>query len=146
MCQGKTCRWPRRPRKESPCWSNLNFPNTAQNRAFADEFRKACKRYPGSTALYGYVAGTLIAKAFEKAGKVDNERFVDALENLVVDSPIGELQMRGCDHQLILPMYYGITKKSPQYGFLVGSDTVIVSGKDYLPTCDDMAKLRVGGK
>lgn len=77
---------------------------------------------------------------------MDNERFVDALENLVVDSPIGELQMRGCDHQLILPMYYGITKKSPQYGFLVGSDTVIVSGKDYLPTCDDMAKLRVGGK
>jgi branched-chain amino acid transport system substrate-binding protein len=105
--------------------------NTAQNRAFADEFRKACKRYPGSTALYGYVAGTLIVKAFE---------------NLVVDSPIGKLQMCGCDHQLILPMYYGITKKSAQYGFLVGSDMVAVPGKEYLPTCNDMAKLRAVGK
>jgi len=43
-------------------------------------------------------------------------------------------------------MYYGITKKSPQYGFLVGSDMVTVPGKEYLPTCDDMAKLRSGGK
>ena len=120
--------------------------NTAQNRAFADEFRKACKRYPGSTALYGYVAGTLIVKAFEKAGKVDKERFVDAFENLVVDSPIGKLQMCGCDHQLILPMYYGITKKSAQYGLLVGSDMVAVPGKEYLPTCNDMAKLRAVGK
>ena len=137
---------PQRTRKKSLCSAEPRPVNTAQNRAFADEFRKACKRYPGSTALYGYVAGTLIVKAFQKAGKVDKERLIDALENLVVDSPIGKLQMRGCDHQLILPMYYGITKKSAQYGFIVGSDMVTVPGKEYLSTCEDMAKLRDGGK
>jgi branched-chain amino acid transport system substrate-binding protein len=118
------------------------YPNTPQNRAFAGEFKKLYKRDPGSTALYGYVAGALIAKAFEKAGKVDTERFVTAMENLVVDTPIGKLQMRGCDHQLILPMYYGVTKKSSNHGFLIGTDMVTVSGKDYLSTCEDMSKLR----
>jgi branched-chain amino acid transport system substrate-binding protein len=120
------------------------YPNTHQNRAFAEEFKKTYKRDPGSTALYGYVAAALITKAFEKAGQVDKERFVTAMENLVVDSPIGKLQMRGCDHQLILPMYYGVTKKSSNHGFLIGSDMVTVAGKDYLPTCEDMSKLRAG--
>ena len=120
------------------------YPNTPQNRAFAQRFKETYQRNPGSTAFYGYVAGVLITKAFEKAGKVDKELFVNAMENLVVDTPIGKLQMRGCDHQLILPMYYGTTKKSENQGFLIGSDMVTLPGKDYLPTCGDMAKLRAG--
>jgi branched-chain amino acid transport system substrate-binding protein len=122
------------------------YPNIPDNRAFTDEFMKAYKRYPGSTAFYGYVAGTLIAKAYQKAGKVDRERFIDAMEGLVVDTPVGKLQMRACDHQLILPMYYGVTKKVPAYNFLIGANMVTIPGKDYLPTCEEITKLRGGGK
>ena len=89
---------------------------------------------------------TLIAKAYQKAGKVDRERFIDAMEGLVVETPVGKLQMRACDHQLILPMYYGVTKKVAGYNFLIGSDMVTVPGKDYLPTCEEIMKLRAGGK
>jgi len=122
------------------------YPNIAENKAFADEFMKTYKRYPGSTAFYGYVAGLLITKAYQKAGKVDRERFIDAMEGLVVDSPVGKLQMRACDHQLILPMYYGVTKKVPTYNFLIGSNMVTIPGKDYLPTCEEIMKLRGSGK
>ena len=45
----------------------------------------------------------LIAKAYEKAGKIDREKFIDALEGLKVDSPVGEIEMRACDHQAVLP-------------------------------------------
>jgi len=121
------------------------YPNTPDNKAFSDEFMKVYKRYPGSTAFYGYVAGQLIAKAYQKAGKIDTERFIDAMEGLTVDSPIGKIQMRACDHQLILPMYFGVTKKTKAYPFLVGSDFVTISGKDYLPSCEEIMKLR-GGK
>jgi len=121
------------------------YPNTPDNNAFTDEFMKVYKRYPGSTAFYGYVAGQLIAKAYQKAGKIDTERFIDAMEGLTVDSPIGKIQMRACDHQLILPMYFGVTKKTKAYPFLVGSDFVTISGKDYLPSCEEIMKLR-GGK
>jgi len=121
------------------------YPNTPDNKAFSDEFMKVYKRYPGSTAFYGYVAGQLIAKAYQKAGKIDTERFIDAMEGLTVDSPIGKIQIRACDHQLILPMYFGVTKKTKAYPFLVGSDFVTISGKDYLPSCEEIMKLR-GGK
>ena len=118
------------------------FPNTPENRAFTEEFRKAYKRYPGSTALYGYIAGAFIAKAYQKAGTTNTEKFIDALEGLTVDSPVGKLEMRACDHQVTLPMYYGVTKKVPGYDFLIGSDIVTVPGKDYLPSCEEMMKLR----
>jgi branched-chain amino acid transport system substrate-binding protein len=118
------------------------YPNTHENKVFTDEFRKAYKRYPGSTALYGYITGVFIVKAYQKAKTVNTEKFVDALEGLVIDSPIGKLEMRACDHQVTLPMYYGVTKKVPGYDFLIASDIVTVPGKDYLPTCEEMKGLR----
>jgi branched-chain amino acid transport system substrate-binding protein len=118
------------------------FPDTPANKAFTEEFKKVYKKYPGSTALYGYTAGLFIARAYQKAGKIDKEKFIDALEGLTIDSPIGPLQMRACDHQVILPMYYGITKKVPGYDFLLGSDMITVPGKDYLQSCSEIAKLR----
>jgi len=118
------------------------YPDTPANRAFTEEFRKVYKKYPGSTALYGYTAAMFIARAYQKAGRIDKEKFIDALEGLTIDSPIGPLQMRACDHQVNLPMYYGVTKKVPGYDFLLGSGMVTVPGKDYLQSCDEIAKLR----
>jgi branched-chain amino acid transport system substrate-binding protein len=83
-----------------------------------------------------------IAKAYQKAGKIDREKFVDALEGLTIDSPIGPLQMRACDHQVIFPMYYGVTKKVPGYDFLIGTAMVTIPGKDYLQSCEEIARLR----
>jgi branched-chain amino acid transport system substrate-binding protein len=118
------------------------YPNTPENKAFTDEFRKMYKRYPGSTALYGYITGAFIVKAYQKAKSVNTEKFIDALEGLSIESPIGKLEMRACDHQVTLPMYYGVTKKVAGYDFLIGSDIVTVPGKDYLPSCEQMTKLR----
>jgi branched-chain amino acid transport system substrate-binding protein len=86
----------------------------------------------------------LIAKAYEKAGKIDREKFIDALEGLKVDSPVGEIEMRACDHQAVLPLYMGTLKKVPQYDFLISSDIVALPGKDILPTCEEVKKIRGG--
>jgi branched-chain amino acid transport system substrate-binding protein len=118
------------------------YPSSPENKAFAEEFRKAYDRYPKVGALYGYAAGELFVKAFQKAGKVDKEKFIDALEGMVIDSPVGKLEMRGCDHQLLLPMYFGVTKKVPPYEFLIASDIVTVPAKDYMMTCDEIKALR----
>jgi branched-chain amino acid transport system substrate-binding protein len=118
------------------------YPETSENKAFVEEFRKAFNRYPKVGALYGYATGELFVKSFEKAGKVDREKFIDALEGMVVDSPVGKLEMRGCDHQLLLPMYFGVTKKSLQYEFLIASDIVTVPAKEYMMSCDEIKALR----
>ena len=83
-----------------------------------------------------------IAKSFEKAGKVDREKFIDAFEGMTLPSPVGAMEMRACDHQVTLPMFFGVTKKSTQYDFLVAGDVVAVPGKDYMPSCAEIAKAR----
>jgi branched-chain amino acid transport system substrate-binding protein len=117
-------------------------PDTKENKAFVEEFRKAYNRHPKSGALYGYMTAQFIAKSFEKAGKVDREKFVDAMEGLTLDSPIGPLSVRACDHQLQLPVFFGVTRKSPQFDFLVAGDVVSVPAKDFMPTCEEIRKAR----
>jgi branched-chain amino acid transport system substrate-binding protein len=86
----------------------------------------------------------LIAKAFAKAGSIDKEKFINAMEGMKVDSPVGEVEMRACDHQAVLPMFLGVTKKVPQYDFIISTDIVMVPGKDVMPTCEEIKKARGG--
>lgn len=118
------------------------FPNTAENKAFVDAFRKAYNRYPRSTALYGYIAAHFMARAYQKAGKFDAERFINALEGLTIASPVGKVTMRACDHQVMLPMFFGVTKKAPGYEFLIAADIMTIAGKDYVPTCRETTGQR----
>ena len=119
------------------------YPDTPTNRAFAEQFKKNTGRYPMMFAIYGYAAGQLIARGFEKAGSFDKEKFVTALEGLQVDSPVGKLEMRGCDHQLQLPMLFGVTKKDPKISDrLVAGDLQVIPYKEYMPTCEEVLKSR----
>ncbi|MCX8021519.1 MAG: ABC transporter substrate-binding protein [Syntrophorhabdaceae bacterium] len=118
------------------------FPDTPANKAFSDEFMKTYKRYPKASALVGYMTGRFIAEGFKKAGKVNADALIKALEGMTLDSPIGPLSIRACDHQLELPTYFGVTKKDPKYDFLVSGDNIVVSPKDFMPTCEEVLKLR----
>ena len=118
------------------------FPDTPENRAFAEEFMKTYKRYPKATALAGYMTAQFIAEGFKKAGKVNKEALINALEGMKLDSPIGPLAIRACDHQLEMPSYFGMTKKSPKYDFLVSDNNLVVSPEDSMPTCEEVLKLR----
>ena len=119
-------------------------PDTPANRAFGKAFQEAYGNPPGFPAFHAYVTAHLIAKAFNRAGTIDREKFIDALEGLKVDSPVGEIEMRACDHQAVLPMYMGVTRKVPQYNFLISADIVNLSGKDVMPTCEEIKKVRGG--
>ena len=117
--------------------------DTPENKAFVDEFRKMYDRYPKIGALYGYMTGQFIAAAFQKAGKVDREKFIDAYEGMVLDSPVGKMEMRKCDHQVMLPMFWGVTKKSPRYkDFLIATDIQTIPAKDYMPSCEEVLAHR----
>ncbi len=83
-----------------------------------------------------------IAEGYKKAGKIDKEALIKALEGMSLDSPVGPMAIRGCDHQLELPMYFGVTAKNPKYDFLVAGDVQVIQAKDYMPTCDEVIKSR----
>ena len=118
------------------------YPDTPANKAFVEEFRKNFKRYPKAGALYGYAVGQLLEKAYLKAGTVDKEKLIDALEGLGIESPVGRMEFRACDHQLLLPIFFGVTKKSSRYPFLTASDIVTVSPRDYMVSCKEVTSLR----
>jgi branched-chain amino acid transport system substrate-binding protein len=118
------------------------YPDTPANKAFVKAFQDAYGEPPGFPAFHGYMAAHFIAKAFRKAGTLNKEKFIDAMEGLKIESPVGEVEMRACDHQAMLPIFLGVTKKVPRYDFAISSDIVTLSGKEVLPTCEEIKKAR----
>lgn len=118
------------------------YPETPENKAFVKDFQAAYERYPKVGALYGYITARFIQKAFEKAGTVDIEKFIDAMEGLSVDSPVGSLTIRAYDHQVMFPMFMGVTKKSSEYDFLVADDIVTIPGEEVMPSVEEIKKAR----
>jgi len=118
------------------------YPDTPENKAFVKEFKEAYNRYPRVGALYGYLTAQYIIKGFQKAGKMDTEKLIDALGGFTVDSPVGPVTMRACDHQAELPMFMGVTKTSPDYPFLIAGDIVTIPGPETLPSCEEIKKAR----
>jgi branched-chain amino acid transport system substrate-binding protein len=118
------------------------YPDTPANKAFVKAFQDAYGEPPGFPAFHAYMTAHFIAEAFKKAGALEKEKFIDALEGLKIDSPVGEVEMRACDHQAVLPIFLGVTKKVPQYDFVISSDIVTLSGKDVMPTCEEIRKAR----
>ena len=118
------------------------FPATPENQKFAKEFEAKYGTPPGFPAFHGYITAKFIAAAFEKAGSRNKEKFIDAMEGLVVSSPGGDITMRACDHQAVLPMYLGVTKKEPGKNYIVASDIITLTGDDVMPTCEEIRKAR----
>ena len=118
------------------------YPDTAANKAFVKAFKAAYGTPPGFPAFHGYNTANFIAEAFRLAGAVDKEKFIDALEGLWIDSPAGQIEMRKCDHQVVYPMYLGVTKKSAKHGYVISTDIETLTGFDVLPTCNEIRKAR----
>jgi branched-chain amino acid transport system substrate-binding protein len=118
------------------------YPETPVNKAFVKAFQDAYGEPPGFPAFHGYMTAHFIAEAFRKAGALDKEKFIDALEGLRIESPVGEVEMRAYDHQVVLPIFLGVTKKVPQYDFIISSDIVTLPGKDVMPTIEEIKKAR----
>jgi branched-chain amino acid transport system substrate-binding protein len=124
--------------------SNYHFyyPDNPKNKAFVKAFKDAYKREPKVGALYGYITAHFIIQGLAKAGKMDREKLIDVLEGMKVDTPVGEVEMRAFDHQAMLPMFMGVTKKSPEYPFLIASDIITIPAKDVMPSIEDIKKTR----
>ena len=118
------------------------YPETDVNKSFVKKFETAYSRKPAVGAVYGLLAAKFIFGAYKKAGKVDTEKFIDNVEGMSVDSPVGKVTMRAYDHQAMLPMFMGVTKKVAGYDFLIATDIVTVPGKDVMPSIEEIKKAR----
>jgi len=120
------------------------YPELSMNQKFVKEFQARYKTPPGFPAFHAYTTAHFIAEAYRQAGKIDKEKFIDALEGLKVDSPVGKVEMRACDHQAILPIFFGTTKISKEYGFAVATDIMTLRGVEVMPACGEIEAARKG--
>lgn len=118
------------------------YPETPENKVFVEEFKKAYGRDPSFGSLIGWFTANFIAKSYEKAGKVDPEKFSEALSGMTIDSPVGKLTVRQQDNQLMLPMFMGVTKKAPGYDFLIATDIITIPAEELMPSLEDIKKVR----
>jgi len=118
------------------------FPDTPANKSFTKDFKEAFNRYPSFGSLVGYFTAHFIAEAYKKAGSVDPEKFIQAMEGMSVETPIGVIKMREYDHQVMLPMYMGVTKKDKDYDFLIAGEIVTIPAEEVMPPVDEIKKMR----
>jgi branched-chain amino acid transport system substrate-binding protein len=85
-------------------WWQLDNP---KSEAFYPKFKKESGMDAGIGAAAGYTTVYAIKQAIEKAGAVDTEKIINALEGSVVDSVVGPLKIRACDHQAMWPFWVG---------------------------------------
>jgi branched-chain amino acid transport system substrate-binding protein len=117
-------------------------PELSANKRFVRAFKAAYGNPPGFPAFQGYITAHFIAEAYKKAGSLDTEKFIDALEGIQIQSPAGRIEMRACDHQAILPMNFGVTKVSPERGYAIATDIYTLRGAEVMPSCQEIMEAR----
>ncbi len=74
---------------------------------------------------------------------MDREKFIDALAGLTIDSPVGKVTIREFDHQIMMPMFVGVTKKMSGYDdFLVAADIETIPADQAIVPLDEVKKAR----
>ncbi len=125
-------------------WIVTGYPvhtlKTPEHKAFFDAYKAKYKDYPRQGSVVGYTGIKSLAAGIQKAGTTDTEKLVKAFEDLELMSPFGKITWRQQDHQSTMGAYVGTLKKVKGKGELV--DYTYRDGKDYLPTDDEVKKLR----
>ncbi|HMN70261.1 MAG TPA: ABC transporter substrate-binding protein [Rhodoblastus sp.] len=121
--------------------------DTPANMAFFNAYRSKWKALPMSESETGYVTMKFVAKAIEKAGKLDRESFVDAAEGLDIEAPAaGRLVMRPFDHQSTHGVWTGMLTWDAKDERAGMANVTFVDAAQFLPTEAEVAKLRANAR
>jgi branched-chain amino acid transport system substrate-binding protein len=84
-----------------------------------------------------------LVEGIKKAKTTDQEKVIDALEGITVETPGGPLTIRKFDHQGEMGMYVGVTKKSPEFSrFLILEKLDYIPGSQIIRPVEEVKALR----
>jgi branched-chain amino acid transport system substrate-binding protein len=108
-----------------------NWPDTADNRAFIERFRKRWARFPNYSAETTYSALFIMKAAVEKARSVETEKVIAAMKGMQIKNPGGVRAFRSEDHQFIYNVPAGRVVADEKYPLPVLGDLRVFEAKDY---------------
>jgi branched-chain amino acid transport system substrate-binding protein len=124
------------------------YPDTPANKAFV----KKCKEkyndpYPSGIGIFGgYSCGKFLTEAILKAKSVKTTKVINALEGLSIDTPIGPITMRACDHQAQTPAFWGKTTKDSESPLVIMKDVFMTPSDKVVPSCAEIEAVRKAAK
>ncbi len=128
------------------------YPATSANKEFVKKYMDYADKkgetdaYPGECAFTGYMGARFLTEGMLKAKSAKTEEVINAMEGLTVETAIGPVTMRACDHQAMYPVFVGQIASLPGYPFPVMKDIMTVASEKLAPTCEEIRVLRKAGK
>jgi branched-chain amino acid transport system substrate-binding protein len=118
-------------------------PQSDLNQRFVDSYRKKFKQYPDYMAGETYAGVYFIKAAVERAGSVDAEKIIAAVEKepLAWNTPEGFKIMRGADHQVVEDCLWGETAQNKKYGFSIPQNFIAIQGEEICRTDAELKAL-----
>lgn len=108
-----------------------NWPDTPENKAFIERFRKRWNRFPNYSAETTYSTLFIIKAAVEKARSVDTPKVIEALKGMQIRNPGGMRVFRSEDQQFIYNVPAGRPMIDAKYPIPVLGDLKVFAAKDY---------------
>ena len=121
-------------------------PDSSLNRNFVKAYRERYKEYPDYMAGETYAGVYFIKAAVERAGTVDSEAIIKAVEKepLAWETPEGWKIMRPQDHSVVEDCLWGLTTYNEKYGFSMPKTFDSIQGAEICRTAEELKQ--VGGK
>jgi len=111
--------------------------DSQMNTDFVNAYKARYGDYPSYNAHGAYGALYAYKAAAEKAGSVDKEKIIDALEGLKLELPIGEITIRPEDHQALTDVTWGKTAANADYPIRVLEPIKLFKAADVTPTVEE---------
>jgi branched-chain amino acid transport system substrate-binding protein len=110
------------------------------NKLFVDGYQAKFDETPKLGSLVGYMTAQSIAAAISKAGSTESDAIRMAFEGLDVTTPVGDITFREIDNQATMGAFVGKTMLKDGAGVM--TDWTYLDGADYLPSDEEVSKLR----
>lgn len=127
-------------------WIVTGYPgeavDTQANKAFIAAYKAKFNEIPKMGSIVGYAFIRGIEAGLRKTGGTDSEKMADGFAGAGFDTPIGNASFRAIDHQSTLGTYVGKTAMRNGKGIM--TDWRYADGSRYLPSDDDVKKMRPG--
>ncbi len=108
-----------------------NWPDTADNRAFIERFKKRWARFPNYSAETTYSALFIMKAAVEKAHSMETDKVIAAMKGMQIRNPGGVRVFRSEDQQFIYNVPAGRVVADERYPIPVLGDLRVFEAKDY---------------
>ena len=99
---------------------------------FVEKFKKTAGEYPDGWAVQNYDAVYLLKAAIDKAGTIETEAVIKAIEGMPFDGLRQKFSIRALDHMGTVPCYQGTIAKDPKYPFKIWKDISRVPGEEVI--------------